>query len=292
MTTSGLLVVLGIGRMLGYLGFALLGGALLCWSTSWSAWADDQSDGSRWLARAGRLGSVGLALSSLLALAAVAGLANGSPIGRPSIALDLIGGSALLRLAVLIALVFFVPELTRSAITRDRRILGLLVVALLAFTLLLGSPLVQQRHWALLTWAGGWQLLGLAGLLGAGGWLILLVRRPVAGGRPSRLVLTRMSVIIVLSSAALAGSVIIGTAVAAASGSGLGWAIAIVVGAAGAIVLSLLGSRRARTVPQTMTSSAASTGAVRTSGTGLLAAGLAVGAAVMIITSWWPGGAG
>lgn len=282
MTGAGVLVVLGIGRVLDYLGFVLFAGVLSCWALGLIG-----PGGARSLLRLRRLGLITLGAGAVLSLLAAAGLIaiGGAGADAP---LDLIGGGALAELAVLVGTLFLLPDLTRSGPTPIRRLSALLIVGVLALTLIASSPVIRRAHWILVTWAAAWQLIGLAALVGASVVLIVLGRSAAGEQTVTR---HRAGMMIRF------GSVMVGIGAIAtlaidlgpSSGTGTGWAATKIIGLMIMMVLLLVGARRS-------SDGRAAVGGPISGATAtldqlvprLLGAGLALGAVVMIISSWLP----
>lgn len=274
MTDGGLLVVLGLGRVLNYLGFVLFAGVLFCWALGLAV-----SGGERLLLRLRRLGLITVGAGAVLNLVAAAGLIANGPItssgAGAAVSLDLIGGGALAGLAVLAGTLFLLPDLTRPRPSPARRFLALLIVGVLALTLIVSAPVIRREHWVLITWAAAWELIGLAALVGACVILIVLAGSPGSGDRAIDLDRARVTIRL--------GSVVVGIAAIATlvidlanpTGTGTGWAMAKIIGVAVMIALLLFGTRRLSALEDRLLPR-------------LLGAGLAVGAVVMIISSWLP----
>lgn len=280
MTGDGLLVVLDVGRTLDYLGCVLFCGVLLCWVLGLTV-----SGPGRLLIRLRHLGLIIVGTGAVLDLVAAAGLIAISPLASPGVgadvAVDLVGGGALARLAVVVGTMFGLPDLIGARPSPTRRVLALLIVGVFALTLITSAPVIRRQHWVLITWAASWQLIGLAALVGASVMLIVLARPSRTGD--DAVALRRARVVIGF------GSVVVGTAAVAtliidlttSTGTDPGWTVTKIIGLTLMIALLLIGSR---TRPSARASSSVRTGIVP----GLLGAGLAVGAIVMIISSWLP----
>lgn len=282
MTGGGLLVLLGVGRMLDYLGFAVMAGLLSAAAFGLSP-TGPAAGASRRLLSAGLLV---LALGTGLGLVGAFGLITVGQSGAP---VDLIGGAALARLAVLAAAFFLLPDLD-SIRTPAARFAVLLVVGALTVSLVVAGPLIRGPHWVVAAAAAAWQLVGLAALTGSG-LAVLLGDRPTgrAGTRrqtwlPARFVVRTASVVVGVAAVAdLAASL--------GSGRGPGSAVVVLVGLAVVVVLVLLGTRPGVAPGSASAAASAATpaaGSSRPPGSALLATGLSVIAVLLAVSSWLP----
>ncbi len=284
MTGGGLLILLGVSRMLDYLGFAVFAGVLSAPALGLIPRADrttlPRTHRER-LLRLQRAGLIVLTAGTVLNLVGAAGLIA---LGRTGAPVDLIGAAALARLAVLAAAVLLLPDPGRIR-TPAARFAVLLVVGVLVLTLVVAGPLIRGPHWAVGAATAAWQLAGLAALTGA--VLVLLTARtsaPEVARQRARLVLRIGSVVIGVAAVA-------GLLAALVTSAGAASALVSVVGLAVTLVLILSGARAAETVGTVTagsTTPAAGPSGSRSAGSVLLSTGLAVGAVVLIISSWLP----
>jgi hypothetical protein len=198
---------LALDRLVCYAGFVLWAGTLTFWSLIWPRGHGDR-----------RLFSVALVGAGLLTAATVA-----EPLIRLSLggeqlaefAPPLAGAAVLVRLAVLVASVFFLVDLISAAVTGARRVLAIGAVIVVAATMSIQPGADGDWDTLLVTLGAGGYLLATAAWLGGLGGLALVLR-PGGGARPADGVLTRFSPVAMLSLVVL--MVIGGGASLAASG--------------------------------------------------------------------------
>jgi putative copper export protein len=137
MTGELLNLALGANRMLGYAGYVLLAGTFMFWVL---VWPEGRSD-HRLVTLAA--GGTALMVVSTLGAPAISILLGSHLLGY---ALTPVGGAAaLVRLAALAAVAFFLVDLVGASITDWRLVLAVAVVAVLAGSLVASSDAVGGR---------------------------------------------------------------------------------------------------------------------------------------------------
>lgn len=183
-------LALGFNRIITYTGYVLLAGTFAFWALVWPEGRADR-----------RLVSLALIGTGLMVVGTI-----GAPLilvsfgDRPAGAAlpPILGTAAIIRLAILVGIAFFLMDLIRSPITGSRRWVALGIVAVLAATLVAQSNAV----------GGSWQIIKIvvtAGhALAVAAWLgglvaLAAVSLPRNGGpEPERLV-PRFSIVAVVS---------------------------------------------------------------------------------------------
>jgi hypothetical protein len=200
--------VLALDRLVGYAGFVLWAGTLTFWSLIWPRGHGDR-----------RLFSVALVGAGLLTAATVAEPLIRLGLGGQRLAEfapPLAGAAVLVRLAVLVASVFFLVDLISAAVTGGRRVLAIGAVIVVAATMSIQPGADGAWDTLLVTLGAGGYLLATAAWLGGLGGLALVLR-PGGGARPADGVLTRFSPVAMLSLVVL---MVIGAGASLASSGG------------------------------------------------------------------------
>ena len=182
--------VLAVTRLVGYAGFVLWAGTLTFWSLIWPRGHGDR-----------RLFSVALAGAGLLMVATVAEPLIRLGLGSERLAEfapPLAGAAVLVRLAILVASVFFLVDLISAAVTGGRRVMAIGAVIVVAATMAIQPSADGNWDTVLATLGAGGYLLATAAWLGGLGGLALVLR-PGGGARPADGVLTRFSPVAMLS---------------------------------------------------------------------------------------------
>ncbi len=190
MNPAAFQTVLALDRLVGYAGFVLWAGTLTFWSLIWPRGHGDR-----------RLFSVALVGAGLLTAATVAEPLIRLGLGGQRLAEfapPLAGAAVLVRLAVLVASVFFLVDLISAAVTGGRRVLAIGAVIVVAATMSIQPGADGAWDTLLVTLGAGGYLLATAAWLGGLGGLALVLR-PGGGARPADGVLTRFSPVAMLS---------------------------------------------------------------------------------------------
>jgi len=184
MTSESLAALLAVLRVVGHGGFVLWAGPLIFWSLVWPA--------GRRPRRLHRLSAVGAVLLILTSLAepAIRLTVGGQPLAE--VAPPLAGAAVLVRLAILVASLFYLVDLVAGAVVGSRRAVALAAVVLVAATVAV-QPTVLGRPGPVLTALGtAGQLLAAAAWLGGLVALATVVRPGAEAGETGGLV-TRFS---------------------------------------------------------------------------------------------------
>jgi putative copper export protein len=188
-------LALGVNRIVTYAGYVLLAGTFAFWSLVWPQGRADR--------RLVSLAAIGTGLMVVATLGAPLILMS---FGNRTLAeaLSPVGGTAaIIRLAILVGIAFFLVDMIRSPITGWRRSVALGAVAVLALTLVAQSNAV----------GGSWQIVKMvvtAGhVLAVAAWLgglVALVAVLIPGGKIPELdrLIPRFSIVAVLSVVTLA----------------------------------------------------------------------------------------
>ncbi len=148
MNPDALALALGVNRVLLYVGYVLLAGTLTFWTL---VWPDGQLD--RRLVQMTWLGT------ALMTVATVTGLVIGIMIGGRAfgdVVTPLSGAAAIVRLAGLAFVAFFLVDVVRSAIAGWRRVVAVLVITLIAATMVVQANAVT----------GPWQTVKIVATFG------------------------------------------------------------------------------------------------------------------------------
>jgi copper transport protein len=181
---------LAVDRLVGYAGFVLWAGTLTFWSLIWPRGHGDR-----------RLFITALVGAGLLTAATVAEPLVRIGLGGERLAEfapPLAGAAVLVRLAILVASVFFLVDLISAAVTGGRRVLAIGAVIVVAATMAIQPGADGNGNSLLVTLGAGGYLLATAAWLGGLGGLALVLR-PGGGARPADGVLTRFSPVAMLS---------------------------------------------------------------------------------------------
>jgi copper transport protein len=188
-------LALGLNRIITYTGYVLLAGTFAFWAL---VWPDGRTDR--------RLVSLAMVGTGLMVVGTI-----GAPLVLVSFGDDpagaalppILGTAAIIRLAILVGIAFFLRDLIRSPISGSRRWVALGIVAVLAATLVAQSNAV----------GGSWQIIKIVAttghVLAVAAWLGGLVALATVsisrngGVEPERLV-PRFSIVAVFSVVTLA----------------------------------------------------------------------------------------
>lgn len=184
MTSEPLAALLAMLRVAGYAGFVLWAGPLIFWTLVWPAGHRNR--------RLHRLSTVGAALLILTSVAepTIRLAAVGQPLA--AVAPPLAGAAVLVRLAILVASLFYLVDLVTGAVVGGRRAVALAAVGVVAATVAVQPTVLGQPAPVLAA-------LGMAGqLLAAAAWLgglvaLATVARPGAGSGETGGLVTRFS---------------------------------------------------------------------------------------------------
>ena len=184
MTSESLSVLLTALRVTGYAGFVLWAGPLIFWALVWPA-----GHRHRRLHRLSAVGAVLLILTSI-AEPTIRLTAGGQPLA--DVAPPLAGAAVLVRLAILVASLFYLVDLVSGAVVGSRRVVALVAIVVVAATMTVQPGVLGQPGPVLAA-------LGTAGyLLATAAWLGGLVAqatvvRPGAEARETGGLVTRFS---------------------------------------------------------------------------------------------------
>jgi copper transport protein len=213
MTTESMSALLTALRVIGYAGFVLWAGPLIFWSLVGPA-----GQRHRRLVRLSGVGAVLLVLTSV-AEPALRLTAGGQTLDE--VAPPLAGAAVLLRLAILVASLFYLTDLVAGTVVGTRRAVALGSIVLVATTMALQPTVLGQPSPVLAAFGTAGHLLATAAWLGGLVALASVVRPGAQAGEAGGLV-TRFSPVATLGLLLLVAASTLTVLAAAAGRAGLG----------------------------------------------------------------------
>ncbi len=200
--------LLGVDRVVTYVGYVLLGGTLMFWTL---VWPNGRSE--RRLVVLAAIGTGMMALGALLEPLARLAI-DGGPLDY--LVSQRVGAALLVRLAALAAMAFFLVDLAAAAVVGWRRLIAWVVVVVLAGSIVAESDVLEGRLAMMTTVTTGVHVLAAATWLGGLVAIIALLAARDDLEEPERLI-PRFSRVTMVSVPAIAVTGIVDASVVAGS---------------------------------------------------------------------------